>query len=461
MKSFPIWLRLTAWYFLILAAILSAFGVTAYFAMRNSIHQTVDQDLQEQTQGIQRLMERTLSSGGEEELQDELREHSVLRPGGALLQVSDSRGNWLYRSAAMSRYNIPKPGETSDVPSTLVFGDVPLRLRSSKFEVAGQTFFIQIAAPLEEFYEALHRFALLLLVSIPLLLVAAAGAGFWMSRRALAPVDQITQLAKTMSVQSLSSRLPAPRTRDELQRLSETLNGMLERLEAAFKKITQFTADASHELRTPIAVMRTRTELALRKPRSADEYRDTLTQLHSELEGTSELVEALMLLARADYGSEALQLCDANLNEIVRDACCQCKTLCDAKKLSFRERIPESSVRIQADANAIRRLLLILIDNAVKYTPADGQVEVSVEKQNGSALAIIRDTGIGIAAEDLPNIFERFYRADKARSRESGGVGLGLSIGRWIAEAHGGSIQVESTLGRGSTFRVQLPLASN
>jgi hypothetical protein len=147
MKSFPIWLRLTAWYFLILAAILSVFGVTAYFAMRNSIHQTVDQDLQEQTQGIQRLMERTLSSGGEEELKDELREHSVLRPGGALMQVSDSRGNWLYRSAAMSRYNIPKPGETSDVPSTFVFGDFPLRLRNSKFEAAGQTFFIQIAPP--------------------------------------------------------------------------------------------------------------------------------------------------------------------------------------------------------------------------------------------------------------------------------------------------------------------------
>jgi two-component system, OmpR family, heavy metal sensor histidine kinase CusS len=461
MKSFPIWLRLTAWYSLILAEILSVFGVTAYLAMRNSIHETVDEDLQEQTQGIQRLMERTLSSGGEEDLQDELREHSVLRPGGALLQVSDSRGNWLYRSAAMSRYNIPTPGEASAAPSTLVFENIPLRLRNTKIQVGGQTFFIQIATPLDDFYQALHRFALLLLISIPLLLLAAVAAGFWMSRRALAPVDQITQMAKSMSVQSLSSRLAVPRTRDELQRLSETLNGMLERLEAAFKKITQFTADASHELRTPIAVMRTRTELALRKHRTADEYRDALAQLHSELEGTSDLVEKLMLLARADYGSESMHLCDADLNEIVRDVCRQGRTLSEAKKVSFRERIPEISVRIKADAHALRRLLLILIDNAVKYTSPDGQVEVSVEKQNGSALAVIRDTGIGIAAEDLPNIFERFYRADKARSRESGGVGLGLSIGRWIAEAHGGSIQVESTPGGGSTFKVQLPLAGN
>lgn len=461
MKSFPIWLRLTAWYSLILAGILSVFGVTAYYAMQNSIHETVDQDLQEQTQGVQRLMERTLDTGGEEQLQDELREHSVLRPGGALLQVSDSRGDWLFRSVAMSRYNIPPGGEASAERSTLFFKDFPLRLRSTKIQLGGEVYFIQIAAPLDEFYEALHRFAALLLISIPVLLLAAIAGGFWMGRRALAPVDQMTQMARSMSVQNLSSRLAVPRTRDELQRLSETLNGMLERMEAAFKKITQFTADASHELRTPIAVMRTRTELALRKPRSVDEYRDVLAQLHSELEGTSDLVEKLMLLARADYGSGTLNLCDVNLSEIVRDACRQGMALSEAKKVGFREQIPDSSVRVKADAQALRRLLLILIDNAVKYTPPDGLVEVSVDKQNGSALAIIKDTGIGIAAEDLPNIFERFYRADKARSRESGGVGLGLSIGRWIAEAHGGNIQVESAPGRGSTFKVQLPLASN
>ena len=249
-----------------------------------------------------------------------------------------------------------------------------------------------------------------------------------------------------------------PQTRDVLQRLSETFNGMLERLEAAFKKITQFTADASHELRTPVAVMRTRAELSLRKTRTVAEYREALTQIHAELEKTSDLVEKLMLLARADYGAEVLKLSSANLGDIVRDACSQGRTLSENKQISFNEQIPDSPVLIRADEHALRRLFLILIDNAVKYTPSGGRVEVLVSTENGSALAAVRDTGIGIAAEDLPNVFERFYRADKARSRDSGGVGLGLSIGRWIAEAHAGSIEVQSSPGQGSVFQVRLPL---
>jgi signal transduction histidine kinase len=249
-----------------------------------------------------------------------------------------------------------------------------------------------------------------------------------------------------------------PQTHDELQRLSETLNSMLERLEAAFKKIIQFTADASHELRTPVAVMRTRTELSLRKPRSADEYRETLAQVHSELEKTSELVERLMLLARADYGVEALQLSTTDLREIVREVCGQGKMLSAAKEIDFRQQIQEIPLWVKADAHALRRLFLILVDNAVKYTPQGGRVDVVVGQENGFAIGEVRDTGIGIAPEDLPNVFERFYRADKARSRESGGVGLGLSIGRWIAEAHGGTIDVQSSPGGGSIFRVRLPL---
>src|SRR6266566_3590617 len=410
MKSFPIGVRLTAWYFGILAVVLSLFSLTAYFAMRNSIYRTVDQELRARMEGVRRLIERT-ARYEPDDLRRELREHSELA-GNTLLQVADRQGNWLYRSVSMDRYEIPRLGEASTVPSSLVLNDVPLRVLTTEMEAGEQSYFVQAAVPLGEFYGALHRFATLLLVSIPILLLSAAAGGYWMSRRALAPVDQITQTARSVSVQNLSSRLIVPQTGDELQRLSETLNSMLERLEAAFKKIIRFTADASHELRTPVAVMRTRAELSLRKPRSAEEYRETLAQVHSELEKTSDLVERLMLLARADYGVQAL-----------------------------------------------RRLFLILIDNAIKYTPEGGRVDVAVGQENGFAIGEVRDTGIGIAPEDLPNVFERFYRADKARSRESGGVGLGLSIGRWIAEGHGGTIEVQSSLGGGSTFKLRLPLA--
>lgn len=472
MKSLPIGARLTAWYFGILAVVLSLFGFAAYFAMRNSIYRTVDQELRARMEGVRRLIERTASyepddrperRHGErflepDDLRRELREHSELA-GNTLLQVADQQGNWLYRSESTDRYNIPRSPALEEIPSTLVLNDMPLRLLTAEIQVGDESYLVQAAVPLAGFYSALHVFATLLLVSIPILLLSAAAGGYWMSRRALAPVDQITQTARNISVQSLSSRLAVPRTGDELQRLSETLNGMLERLEAAFKRIIQFTADASHELRTPVAVMRTRTELSLRKPRSADDYRQTLDQLQSELEKTSDLVERLMLLARADSGAEALQLSSADLREIVRDVCGQGKMLAEAKGIDFREQISDQPVRIKADVHALQRLFLILIDNAIKYTPEGGRVDVVVAQENGFAIGEVRDTGIGIAPQHLPNVFERFYRADKARSRDSGGVGLGLSIGRWIAEAHGGTIEVQSSLGSGSIFRLRLPLA--
>jgi len=208
-------------------------------------------------------------------------------------------------------------------------------------------------------------------------------------------------------------------------------------------------------------VMRTRAELALRKPRSADEYREALSHMHADLEKTSDLVEKLMVLARTDHGAEQLQFERLNLREIVQDACDQGGILAESKKVNFREQIANAPVWISGDAHALRQLFLVLIDNAVKYTPPVGEVEVAVVTENGSALGIVRDTGIGISAEDLPHIFERFYRADKARSRESGGVGLGLSIGKWIAEAHGGVISVESMQGKGTVFQVRMPLAGN
>lgn len=459
MKSLPIRVRLTAWYFAVLALTLSLFGLSAYFAMRNSIHETVDEELRARLEGVRGLVERTSQDAGTEVLESELREHSELREGGALLQVSDQQGNWLYRSASMSRYEIPRPQQTSPQPFTTAFQDVPLRVLNAKINVGSQSYFVQVASEMDDFYAALHRFGTLLFVSIPILLLCAALSGYWMSRRALAPVDQITQTARNISVQSLSSRLVVPQTRDELQRLSETLNSMLERLEGAFKKIVQFTADASHELRTPVAVMRTQAELSLRKARSADEYRDIVAQIHTELERTSELIEKLMLLARADSGAETLQLIPVNVTEIVREACNQGSALAEAKQVAFREQIPNHPVWIKGDPHALHRLFLILIDNAVKYTPATGRVEVLLQESDGSVVGEVRDTGIGIGAEDLPSVFERFYRADKARSRESGGVGLGLSIGRWIAEAHAGTIEVQSSPGHGSIFQVRLPLA--
>ncbi|HEV7967691.1 MAG TPA: ATP-binding protein [Candidatus Acidoferrales bacterium] len=460
MITLPIRLRLTAWYFAVLAIVLSAFGVSGYFAMRHSIRQTVDEELQIRAEGVRQLIERDIQRGHQDDLMEGLREHTELRAGGALLQVSDEQGNWLYRSKVMSDYGVPRPATIPRRATEYMGGDVPLRIWNKKVNMGGEVYLIQTAFEMDDFYEALHHFALLLYVSIPTLLLCAAAGGYWISTRALAPVDQITQTARTISAQNLSSRLVVPNTGDELQRLSETLNGMLERLEAAFKKITQFTADASHELRTPVAVMRTRAELSLRKARSADEYRDVIAEVLTELEKTSGLIEQLMFLARADSGAETLHFHPTNVAEVLREACYQGSALAEAKQIAFQEHISGDSMWIQGDASSLRRLFLILIDNAVKYTPASGQIEVSLQRNDGYAVAQVRDTGIGIAEADLPNVFERFYRADKARTRESGGVGLGLSIGRWITEVHAGTIEVRSAPGRGSSFQIRLPLAN-
>ncbi len=482
--ALPIRLRLAAWYFAVLAVVLSAFGVSAYVEMRHSIHRTIDEELQARADGVHQLIERTVSRGDRDQLPEGLREHTELRAGGALLQVSDAQGSWVYRSSVMTDYGVPKPavvplkaGEVAINGLLLRDGGrqnqrprpravdfmaktMPLRIWSEEIQAGGEPYIIQVAAEMDDYYAALQNVALLLLISIPLLLACAAAGGYWISSRALAPVDHIAQTARTISAQNLSRRLVVPNTRDELQRLSETLNGMLERLESAFRRITQFTADASHELRTPVAVMRTRTELSLRKARSADEYRDTIAQVHDDLEQTSGLIEQLMYLARTDCGAEILQFAPTDVTEVLREACQQGSALAEAKQIEFRSLIPGRPVAISGDASSLRRLFLILIDNAVKYTAANGRVDVSLRGGDGFAAVEVRDTGIGIAEGDLPNVFERFYRADKARSRESGGVGLGLSIGRWIAEAHAGMIEVESSLGVGSTFRVRLPLAN-
>src|ERR1700722_4950305 len=458
MMTLPIRLRLTAWYFAVLAVVLPAFGVSGYLAMRHSIRQTVDEELQIRAEGVHQLIERDIQRGHKDALPEGLREHTELRAGGALLQVADGQGNWLYRSKVMSDYGVPRSSATSPKITEYTGNDVPLRIRNLTVTVEGEPYYIQAAFEMDDFYEALYHFELLLYIAIPLLLICSALGGYWISNRALAPVDQITKTERTISAQNLSSRLVVPPTGDELQRLSETLNGMLDRLEAAFKKITQFTADASHELRPPVAVMRTRAELSLRKARSPEEYRDVIAEVLTELEKTSGLIEQLMFLARADSGAETLRFSPTNVTEVLREACHQGSALAEAKQIGFQEQISSDSMWIRGDASSLRRLFLILIDNAVKYTPSNGQVEVSLHRKNGYAIAQVRDTGIGIAETDLPNVFERFYRADKARTRELGGVGLGLSIGRWITEVHSGTIEVQSAPGRGSVFQIRLPI---
>jgi heavy metal sensor kinase len=458
MKPLSIRFRLTVWYFVVLIATLAVFGVLALYAMQKGIENTVDESLRDEAQGIEQLI-LGVSPEQSQGLEEELREHSELRAEGDFSQISDSSGHWIYRSQLMAHYDVPLPSTGSHSVYNLDAEGLPLRILVRHITMEGGAYRIQVAAPMDDFYDALSHFKWLLLLLSPILLVLASAGGYWMSRRALAPVDAITREAHEINARNLSKRLIVTKTGDELQRLSETLNAMLERLEAAFNRITQFTADASHELRTPLALMRTITEVSLRASDSVLKYREAQAQILEELEKTSVLVEKLMLLARGDAGAEVLERRHLNLTDTLREACNEGRILAKAKELNFQENVTVNGpLVLEGDSHALHRLFLVLIDNAVKYTPPGGSVTISLTKSEGSALAEFRDTGNGISAEDLPHIFERFYRADKARSREFGGVGLGLSIAQWVVEAHGGSIGVQSAPGSGSIFQVRLPL---
>jgi two-component system, OmpR family, heavy metal sensor histidine kinase CusS len=271
-------------------------------------------------------------------------------------------------------------------------------------------------------------------------------------------VNQITEAARTISEQNLSRRLEIPQSGDELQRLSETLNEMFARLEASFARITQFTGDASHELRTPVSLIRTEAEVAMRKSRTEAEYRQALQHILAEADRTTHLIEELLALARADSGAESLLLQRSDVSEVLREVTDSWRRTFEEKGLHFAVALPSRQLRADADSSALRRAFDILLDNALRYTPAPGEIGIRAEIEGRWLRVDVQDSGIGISADDLPRIFERFYRADPARNRQSGGAGLGLAIAQWIVRRHGGSIQVESVLAKGSRFAVRLPL---
>lgn len=465
MRFRSIRVRLTAWYLAVLALGLAVFGVGSWYAMRASAFHTIDEELEDRIRGVEKFMRIQIASLSPLEIRDEFREHSVLGPGGDLFQVCDGKGEWLYRSAVLenSHVTIRRPdqlGKEAEFENLTVQG-TPVRFATGRVVVNHQPYSIQVAAPLNEFYEALERFRLILLLSVPVLLIGATVGGYWISRRALQPVDRITTAAESISIRNLSDRLDVPKTADELQRLSETLNRMLARLNSSVQRMSQFTADASHELRAPVSLIRTTAELAANGGRTNAEYHEDMVQILAEAERTSRLIDSLLLLARADAGEDSLQQELTNLATSVREAVDQGRTLAAERHIELTADIDEKPVVVLGDAEALRRLVFVLIDNAIKYNNEGGSVQIVLGSDGQHAVCTVRDSGIGITEADQRHIFDRFWRADKVRSRGAGGAGLGLSIGRWIVDRHRGTIEVTSQPGEGSEFTVKITLANS
>src|SRR5436309_236853 len=380
--------------------------------MRATVYHAIDDELRDRVQGVRAFMDRQISSLSIPEIRDEFREHSVLGPGGDLFQVCDAHGQWLYRSVPLENNNlsIQKPSNLAGPRFlTAQVAGRPLRFYSERILVNGQPYTVQVAAPMHEAFEAIEAFGIVLVLAVPVLLIAATAGGYWISKRALDPVDDISRAAQRISIENLADRLQVPETGDQLQRLTETLNQMFSRLEASVRRMKQFTADASHELRAPIALIRTTAEVAAqRRNRPANEYVEALDDILEESERTSQVIDSLMLLARADAGKEVVERAPADASSISRAAVEQGEKLARIRGLDFSASVPEQPVWVHADAEALRRALLILIDNAAKYTPEGGSVRIDLTVNDGFAKFSIRDSGIGIAATDLPHIFDRF-----------------------------------------------------
>jgi len=457
--SVPLRARLTALYFVVLAASFAGFVWIGDIGFQRSIETTVNEACLGNLRSIQRVLAKSVPRGNAK-VREELEDLKDLWANGALFEVLDAQGSLIFRSP---RFSNALPALPTNAGNATAFFTTNLnwsqyRIALERVNASGQSFEIHAAVPTEPFDQALDHFRLIEKEALPVVALLASLLGYWLSGRSLAPVNRIMATAEGIGVQNLSRRLEVPKARDELRRLSETLNAMLDRIETSFKRITQFTADASHDLRTPVTIIRSTAEITLRRQRSVEEYREGLTTILETSVETSELLENLLTLARADAGAVGMEMHPLELGAHVKKAQQRALALSADKPLDVAAVTPAEPVWVKADAIAIDRLLLILLDNAVKYTPAGGRCEIALEQEGDRAKIRVRDTGIGIAEQDLQSIFERFYRADRARSRNIRGAGLGLAIARWITEMHGGTIAAESEVGEGTTFEVCLPV---
>jgi heavy metal sensor kinase len=457
--------RLTFWYAAILSLTLLCLGGAAYGLLVYSLTHDIDAALD----GVAKVSaDQAWASGSSwpRDVDELFRRHFGFSPLDRSLELFDLQGRRDLNRTGSQAGSLPlspqalqaavQGGSTFETIPTS--GPYPFRVLTMPVIKAGRvTHLVQVGISLENAYTTRRRFLLIMAAVLPLGLLLASAGGWVLARRALRPVAQMTQAAHRISGENLAGRLQQTGTGDELDRLAQTLNDMLGRLDDAFRQTRQFSADAAHELQTPLTILKGEMEVALRSPRSPEEYRRVLSSGLEEIDRISGLVEGLLLLARADSGGLRLDRQPLALPELLAEVREKLRGLADSHGVGL-DCGPSEPVVITGDRQHLRRLLINLIDNAIKYTPGGGRVTLAVRQDGNVARLEVADTGRGLSKEDQNQIFDRFYRAVQARSQEGGGAGLGLSIAQSIAQAHGGRIEVASTPGQGSTFTVVLPV---
>ncbi|HHW57918.1 MAG TPA: heavy metal sensor histidine kinase [Clostridia bacterium] len=449
---FPLKLKLTLWYVLLLTIVITIFSVVTYLSLEKMIIVNEDTILKTQVQQISSVLdiENGKIKSGDEPFYANTDFYGALYSYPDLKLIESNIPSKILSQYATNTDFIGKFQTVTSPEGKLRMYSAPVYYDSKIIGI------IVIAQSLNLMDIAMKNLFGIFTIIIPILIGIAILGGIIISNKALKPISHMTKVAREISVGDLSKRLNLPYTNDEVGNLAQTFDMMIEKLENSFKRQKQFTHDASHELRTPIAVIQTQAESALNSTGTKEEYKKALQVILEEAKHMSKLVHDLLFLARSDSNTEKLTIENLNFSELIEGIVNELAPLAENNGLTLKI-IKNDSSYIRGDQTRIIQLFYNLIDNAIKYTPAGGKVEISVENAGKFIKTSIKDTGIGIPEEHLPHIFERFYRVDKARTRKSGGSGLGLSICQWIINAHGGKIQVESCEGKGTTFVVWLP----
>lgn len=384
-------------------------------------------------------------------------------PEGNLIRVFDSGGNQIYPLGATQADDFPWPQGppiTNQSFTKIRYAGGLYRVLSKSTQIGSDQVVILVGGQLKDNGVILQQFKIGLMWATPVFLGLCAFFGYFMGRRALRPVTRLATSARSLSLGNLTSRLPILNTGDEVQDLAETCNELLDRLEHAAKEIARFTADASHELRSPISYIYTLSESAIRNPTVDKESADAFGEIVCECSDATRLLDDMLTLARFDAGHADISFSRLNLAEVLLQSCDKARPFAEIKQHRMLVQVTERKpVWVMGDTSGLRRLFWILLDNAIKYTPASGSIDVALTTVGKDAVVSVKDTGIGIAEADLPDIFRRFYRVDKARILTEG-TGLGLSIAKWISDIHGGELSVESVEYRGTTFQVSFRLAT-
>ena len=475
--------RLTIWYATALILSVAIFAVVLYFARRSATYQELDRRIQSEADLTAGILAESYRARGVLVEKDTAGRPVLISEVAAVLEVvpdvlliTSRDGQLLFGSpdarslgfsqfeqiqalakapgAGMSRAEPPRRYRVAPNGPTLHYIVRPVP------EAGGQIGAIIAGADTRSAELQVAQLITTIVIAFLVGIVPAVLVGRWIAGRALEPVDRmITEVREITDGRTLHRRLPVPMERDELGRLAETLNQMMTRLERSFAALRRFTADASHELKTPLTVVRAGVERAITRPGVPPETLAPLEETLQEVNRMTELLDSLLTLARADEGRADLHREPVDLREIIEEAGETGELLAEHAGVGIEIRLPPQPLVLAVDRSRVRQLALNLIENAVKYTPRGGQVSVELAGDDGRVVFTVADTGIGIAPGDLPHVFDRFWRADSARTRtsERAGTGLGLAICKWIAEAHGGTIEVQSRPGRGTTFTVGLP----